>query len=76
LTRLGLDFLAAFIFLVRGSFQDAKAVVKGHIGFHKMKSESLKSSEHNHVDFLGSRNSRKSILWDYYIRGKKTYSDL
>lgn len=76
LTRLGLDFLAAFIFLVRGSFQDAKAVVKGHIGFHKMKSKSLKSSEHNHVDFLGSRNSRKSILWDYYIRGKKTYSDL
>lgn len=76
LTRLGLDLLAAVVFLVRGSLEDAKAVFKGHVEFHRIKSKSHASSPVENITSKGNRKSRKSILWDYYIRGKKNFSEL
>ncbi|MCR9013465.1 glycosyltransferase family 2 protein [Aquiflexum gelatinilyticum] len=76
LKRILLDLLAAFVFVVRGNFQDGKAVLQAHFAFHKMKSKSLKSKEIENIGIIGNANSRSSILWDYYIRGKRTYQDL
>lgn len=76
LTRLGLDFLAAVVFLIRGSLQDAMAVFKGHLEFHRMKSKSPSTSPVENITYKGNRKSRKSILWDYYVRGKKNFSEL
>lgn len=76
LIRIGLDILAALVFLLRGSFQDAKAVLKGHMEFHQMKSKTLKISVSVNPKLIEKRNVRRSILWDYHIRRKKVYSEL
>jgi GT2 family glycosyltransferase len=76
LKRMLLDLLAAFVFVLRGNFQDGKAVLKAHIDFHKMKSTSIQSNNRIEIDFPASPSSRKSILWDYYIKGNKTFRDL
>jgi len=76
LMRVLLDLLAAFVFVIRGNFQDGKAVLEAHFAFHKMKSQSLKPSQIKNNGIVGNTDSRSSILWDYYIRGKKTYRDL
>ncbi|WP_373523801.1 glycosyltransferase family 2 protein [Aquiflexum sp.] len=74
--RLGLDFLAAFSFLLNGKSDDSKEVFRAHLAFHK-----LKNIKQNYplAPILSNKDSnplRKSILWDYYIRGKKKFSDL
>ena len=76
LIRLGLDFLAASVFLVRGSLEDAKAVFRGHIEFHKMKSKFPDITSAENMPFKEKGMFRRSILWDYYIRGKKNFSEL
>ena len=76
LTRMLLDLLAALVFVLRGNFQDGKAVLKAHMDFHKIKTTSVRSKNKIEVDFPSSPSSVKSILWDYYIKGRKTYRDL
>jgi hypothetical protein len=76
LMRVLLDLLAAIVFVIRGNFKDGKAVLKAHFAFHKMKSQSLKFSKIENTGIVGKTTSRSYILWDYYIRGKKTYRDL
>jgi GT2 family glycosyltransferase len=76
LMRVLLDLLAAIVFVIRGNFKDGKAVLKAHFAFHKMKSQSLKFSKIENNGIVGKTTSRRYILWDYYIRGKKTYRDL
>jgi GT2 family glycosyltransferase len=76
LARLVLDLLASVTFLVRGSFRDGLAVFEAHIEFHKMKPKLVKTFQHKQKHDSEIRNFRKSILWDYYIRGKKTLKEL
>ena len=77
--RLFLDRLAALQFLLTGKIGDCKAVLKGRRAFLKWRK-----------DFTDTRNeiqqSRKvtsvsgiynfSLLWQYYVRGRKKYSRL
>jgi len=76
LMRIILDLLATSVFVAQGNFRDGKAVLKAHIEFHKMKSKFPNTVNQDSKNSYVSRNFRKSILWDYYIRGKKTYRDL
>lgn len=75
--RLFLDVLAFFHLLVRGKFDNAKAIIQAHKDFFKMRSDFKYSRQEN----LSKRvvghiptKFRGSILWNYYLRGKKTYA--
>jgi GT2 family glycosyltransferase len=73
LFRLILDAIAALSFLFNGNIQDSKEVLKAHLAFHKMK-----FSGNKHVLALKlpeqiSIRRKSSILWDYYIKGQKTF---
>lgn len=77
--RFFLDWLAAFQFLVTGKVGDAKAVIRGRRAFNKWKKdfcetrrEIQRSRVMEHVEGIYSF----SLLWQYYVRGRKKYSDL
>lgn len=77
--RFFLDYLAALMFLVRGKFADAKAVVKARIDFLRYKSK---------IRPLRKKNMERTIcpriplvyhgflLFDYYILRKRTFAQL
>ncbi|MDO5664552.1 MAG: glycosyltransferase family 2 protein [Bacteroidia bacterium] len=77
--RLVLDLLAYVHLLVRGKFSNANAVVKAHRDFISMKS----SFKHNRKENLEKKVSNNistkfngSILWNYYMKGRKTFGTL
>jgi GT2 family glycosyltransferase len=74
-----LDGLAAVFFLLKGSFKSVKAVWKAHMDYYKAsatlrdKRESVKKLEVNKV---GAPILNKSIVFEFYIKGNKTYNSL
>lgn len=74
--RLGLDLLAAFSFFLNGKIADSKEVFKAHVAFHKLKIHKKEALLAPILPRVGNKTARKSILWDYYIRGIKKYSGL
>lgn len=77
--RLILDVLAFFHLLVRGKFDNAKAIIEAHKDFLKMRSD----FKYNRRENLSKRvvadiptKFKGSILWNYYMKGRKTFSDL
>ena len=77
--RYLLDFLAFIHLLLQGNFKNAKAVVKAHHDFLKMKS-SYKSVRRENlaksVTTTISTQYPKSILWKFYVNRRKTYASL
>lgn len=77
--RMFLDFLAMLHLLAQGKFKNARAVVQSHRDFYKMKPGFKKDRKENlekrTLKTIPTRYKR-SILWEYYFRGKKTYSAL
>jgi len=72
--RMLLDTLAAFVFLLRGKSAESKAVYEAHRDFHRTK----KSADLNSMALnLPSKsvNNIDSILWQYYIKNKKLFSE-
>lgn len=78
--RFFLDWLAAFQMLILGrSIGDFKAVIRGRREFHRWKHDfdndrkRIQSTKKvNHIpEILG-----KSLLWQYYAKGKKVFSQL
>lgn len=72
--RVALDFLAVLVFAMRGKMDEAKAVVDAHISFL-----GSRASVPHPVPKVAQQISvagRVSILFDYYLMGKKIYSDL
>ena len=73
--RLALDGIAAAKFLLQGQFRDCWAVMKAHMtfvrSFRMMRKESRRLPE-----ALPPMLYRKSIVIDYFLRGKKNFSDL
>ena len=65
------DTLAFGMFILKGEWGDAKAILKAHGDYRKMKHLYHPAEE-------GSKNplSSRSIIADYYLRGKKKYSEL
>jgi GT2 family glycosyltransferase len=78
--RIGLDWLAAAKFLISDkSYADSKAVCKAHLHFLQNLKKDLKKrtfmkanfSTKGHLPFF-----RKSIVLEFYLLGKKKFSDL
>lgn len=75
--RRVLDGVAALNFVLHGEFVHAKAIWKAHRQFEKMKRDVYDpfkgfSLPENNNDGLG----KSSILWQYYVRGRKHFSEL
>ena len=78
--RLFLDWLAAFQMLILGrSYGDFKAVIRGRKEFNKWKHDFDKDRKRikamRKTDDIPQIFS-KSILWEYYAKGKKRFRDL
>jgi GT2 family glycosyltransferase len=77
--RMILDGLAAVMFIAKGRFSYFKAVVNAHISYYKRLGELRRKREI--VKRLGEDHTRglilnKSIIFEFYIKGIKTYSRL
>lgn len=77
--RFMLDILAYVHLLIKGKFGNAKAVVDAHKDFLSMRPH-FKHERQENVRKTVVRNIptkfKGSILWNFYARGKKTYSSL
>jgi GT2 family glycosyltransferase len=73
--RLILDGIAALKFLITAGFKDFFAVSKAHFSFYgslgktREKRKKLKQGQVNNI-------YQKNIVFEYYLRGKKKFSDL
>jgi GT2 family glycosyltransferase len=73
--RLVLDGIAAMKFLITAGFKDFFAVSKAHFSFYtslkktRLKRKKLKQSQVKKI-------YQKNIVFEYYIRGKKKFTDL
>lgn len=76
LFRLILDAIAALSFLLNGNIQDSKEVLKAHLAFHKMKFSGNKHVLASKLPEQISIRRKRSILWDYYIKGQKTFGKI
>lgn len=76
--RYFLDLLASLKFLFSGGWNDFKAVWKARRDFNKLKTRYSRpfsantAPKNDHVNLIYP----KSILWDYYLCGRKTFSSL
>jgi GT2 family glycosyltransferase len=71
--RLLLDGLAGVKFIMDGKFAHTLAIVKAHFSFYKLQFQYWgKKSEVKKVTTI----YQKSIIWQFYIKGKKKFSDL
>ena len=77
--RALLDYVAAAMFVLKGEWGSAKAVVRARREFRKLKSEFSASREENlrkATSMDVPERTRFSILWMYHAKGKKRYADL
>ncbi len=69
-----LDTVAWAKFMVTFDFKNANAILKAHRDFRSMRKA---YATHPTVDLLRTRSDcRRNILLDYYLRGRKTWSQL
>lgn len=77
--RFWLDYMAALSFLLKGQTADARAVVRARRDFANLKAEFASvRAENLRCTVLASvpERSRKSILVEYYLHGRKFFSQL
>jgi hypothetical protein len=73
--RLGLDWLAAIMFVVTGKGQHARAVLKAHNDFFRSLGASRKKRhaiQKANPDYPRTNIHPGLIIFDYYFRRKKT----
>ena len=83
-TRLILDGLSGGVFLLQGKFSFIWAIIRAHFAFYEQLSRlrKRKKEEITRIEQLriGPYNKtgryKKSIIWDYFVRKKKKYSEL
>ena len=78
-SRMILDGLAAAMFLAKGRLSYFRAVLKAHFSFYKNFGELRKKRDL--VKKIGERNPpklimNKSIVFEFYVKGNKTYRSL
>lgn len=77
-TRVALDWIAALKFLTDGHPKDAKAVLRAHWHvwqhrkYWKSRQHLAQNSNLLNPDLVHSN----SIVWEYFIKGRKTYAEL
>lgn len=77
LARTILDILAWAHLLLEKNNKSAKAVIKAHLDFYKMKAQFTPDKKLNLSETKTTKIAvkyRGSIIWDFYFRGKKTYA--
>lgn len=75
--RVGLDTIAALRFLVQKDKKNCKAVLKAHRDFIKwLVNEKNKFPKNTRSLLSISAVLKKSIVWQYYIKGLKYYSEV
>ncbi|MDO5523005.1 MAG: glycosyltransferase family 2 protein [Bacteroidia bacterium] len=77
--RLILDALACTHLLMKGKLDNAKAVVEAHRDFMKMWPDFRRNRRENLSKRVVGRipaKFRRSILWNYYVKGRRTFGDL
>ena len=77
--RCFLDYLAAFQFLLKGDTKNFSAVFKARRAFHKMRPDFDKDRRRIQQIRQNERVPERtnfSLLWQYYVKGKKTFKEL
>jgi len=77
--RYFLDHLAAFQFLLKGDFRNARSVCQGRRAFKRMRPQLLADRERNLAAAVGTAIPEcvnLSLLVAYYLKGRKHFSDL
>ena len=77
--RMLLDGLAAFYFLLQGNIRSASAVWNAHMDYYKALKklrEKRKSVKKLEVTFSEKTILNKSIVFEFYVKGNKTYKSL
>ena len=74
--RLWLDLAAMIQFVLSRKFQDAKAVSKAHVHFFKNFNNTKKKRYAIKTPYKVTNIYTGMIIWDYFIRGKKRFSNL
>ncbi|MCF8461201.1 MAG: glycosyltransferase family 2 protein [Flavobacteriales bacterium] len=72
--RMLLDGVAAFKFLFSGQGNDFLAVIHAHFGFYGRLRKTLGKRTGNYVSVKGQY--RGNIVLDYFLKGRKKFSDL
>lgn len=81
--RLILDGVAGLKFLFEGNVDFFKSILKAHFNFYKLlpkihsiKKEDQKRIDRNRIDFPNlNGNYEGLIVWDYFVKDKKIFSD-
>ena len=73
--RRVLDTLAAFRELATGHGEEFRAIIRAHFDFRKLRGDTVKSLTSKPLSELPGVY-RGFLIWDYFIRGKKKFSDL
>ena len=80
LWRLHLDGIAALKFLFSGEPLHFFAVIRAHFAYYARLSDTLKKRKEQksgvNFKFCTSNIYKKNIVFDFYLRGKKKFSDL
>jgi GT2 family glycosyltransferase len=74
-----LDGIAALFFLFSGNFQNFRSVWKAHLDYYKNISSlkiKRKSIENNFTKKSSETVLNKSVVFEFYIKGKKTFDKL
>jgi hypothetical protein len=78
-TRRFLDYLAALQFLLKGDTQNCAAVFKARRAFCDLRPDFEKDRRHIQQLRKNERVPERvnfSLLWQYYVKGKKTFRQL
>ena len=79
-TRTLLDWIAALQFLIKGDPQNMKAIFKAHKEFKLLKPQYATIRQHIQAyrssAELQPETSDFSLLWQYYVKGRKSYKAL
>lgn len=77
--RFFLDYLTVLRFLLKAAPANAFSIMKARRDFHRKKKdykEIRKENREKSIVELPSGLMKKSLLWNYYFKNKKKYSDL
>ena len=72
--RMVLDGMAAFKFLISGKGKDFLAVIHAHFDFYRRLRKTLGKRTGNYIPVKGQYSG--NIVLDYFLKGRKKFSDL
>jgi GT2 family glycosyltransferase len=79
LVRALLDYVAAAMFLVKGEWGSARAVIRARKEYRRLK-DTFRASREENLQKAASMDvperTRLSILWSYHVKGCKTFDKL